>query len=306
MNRFMTIRVGCFILLSMFLSGCKDLNSSFFIYEAYQSKECSSVLPLSDEFINANKTNPQFWYFRGLCHLQSENYEQARRDFIQSNKLNYKYSRLTELGLAVSNFNLGNSEQAFEHLQTSLDNGLQYDELDHSFLIPFRNSKEFQDFKEANKPSFDLSTSFLLLLALQGIIFAVYIMFNTRDNEHNIFLGSLLILYCLIICSFSLYLSKWRFYFPYLNDVWHAIIYGLGPLLYFYLRSAVSGKRFLFRDLLHFLPIPVIAYFIFLYKSNIISYPMYYLVVSPYFKVAHLLVYGILGYFVYKKKERPT
>lgn len=108
---------------------------------------------------------------------------------------------------------------------------------------------------------FNIYSSLLLPFVLQGVVFAVLLIFRGRKNQRvaDGLLAILLLLYTLRVCQWMLGFAGWydvrdwhttfMFYLPFSH--WLAI----GPLIYFYFLSVTNaGFRFRKRDWLHFIP----------------------------------------------------
>ena len=286
------------------LNSCDQKENVDFIYDAYKKNECESAISLDQTVVRSNINNPKFWYFKGLCNLKLQNFQNAKLDFLRADELDYKYKAFVLFGLSVVEFNIGNNEKAIDYLESSVNNGLPYSLFEHPFLEKYKNLNEYVELKEQSKPSFNFWTSILFFLAIQGGLLGFYILLkNTSRREKNIYLALLLVLYCVLLISYSLKLSRLNYYFPYLNDSFHIILLCIGPLLYFYFKSVFIYSKLSLEYFKHLVPAFFMAIAIYLYYINSINYSLYTIIINSYFKIIHMLFYGILTFIIYKKHK---
>lgn len=276
-----------------------------FIYEAYLSNNCHDIIPINENSKKLSEKDGEYWYFKGLCCLQTNNYTEARESFLKSVNFRYHYKAYAYFGLAVSEFNLSNIDEGINYMQISLNNGLRYRFLNHSFLDKFQSNEYYKAFKFKNKPYFSFWTSILVFLSVQGILFGLFLIIKkSLKRTQNIYIALIIIGFSLLILSYSLSLSKMDFYFKSLNHIHHYLLYSFGPLLYIYFKKTIANINFTENSLKHFIPIVLIGCSTLLSDNNIISYSLHEYIINPIFKFLHLMFYLIACFMFYKTNKK--
>ncbi len=287
----------------LLLSSCGQKNEVDFIYDAYKNGEYKDILSKETQLEKTYSENAFFWYYKGLCHLKEEHFVQAKQDFLVARKLKFKYAGLANFGLCVANLNLGDENTAYNYFQIALDDGLDYRYIEHKYLDKFKSTPDFIGFKEKNRPSFNFWTSCIFFLGIQGILLTFYLFFKKSPNKRkNMYLGLLTIAYCMLILSYALMLSRFDYYLPLVDDdFFHVILYSLGPLGFLYLKSVLGECISTIQLGKHFLPFLVALLFISFSYLNLVPFKLYSIAVDPYPMLAHLSLYGMANYILYKK-----
>ncbi|NNF35961.1 MAG: helix-turn-helix transcriptional regulator [Saprospiraceae bacterium] len=115
-------------------------------------------------------------------------------------------------------------------------------------------------------PSFNLYSMPLLILVLQGYLFAVLLLLRYRKKQklRDLLLAILLIITGYHRTSFIVGFMDWYDTFRNTKINYYLInfLLGLGPLIYFYVKSAINPEfRFKKKDIWHF--IPALIYFVY-------------------------------------------
>ncbi|MDC8002813.1 helix-turn-helix domain-containing protein [Aureisphaera galaxeae] len=108
-------------------------------------------------------------------------------------------------------------------------------------------------------PSFNLYSTPLLILVLQGLVFAglLFVRYGSKKNISDLLLGSILLITCYHRTTYTIGFMDW--YDTYRNTKINYYLINLGlvlaPLLYFYVKSiTVSDFKFKKKDIWHFVP----------------------------------------------------
>ena len=125
-------------------------------------------------------------------------------------------------------------------------------------------------------PSFNIFSTPLLVLVIQGTIFGLLLLqrYRKKKNVSDLFLALLVLITCYHRTSYTIGFMDW--YDTYRNTkINYWLIYfglALGPLIYFYVRAVTTSDfKFKRKELWHFLPVLLFAIyriFIFVYDAN--------------------------------------
>ncbi len=119
------------------------------------------------------------------------------------------------------------------------------------------------------KPAFTLFSVINLIGIAQAIFFSV-LLFIPKENRSkaHLFLALFLLAYALVQLSEVLDESKYIIVLPNMSQVFPALIFAMGPLLFFYVR-ALTNKDFTlnWKHLLHFIPLLVLLLLLIPYFS---------------------------------------
>jgi len=129
-------------------------------------------------------------------------------------------------------------------------------------------------------PDFNLYSTPLLILTVQGIIFALLLFwrYHKLKNKSDLFLALILIITCYHQINYTIGFLGWydTFRNTKINYYLVRLSFALAPLIYFYFRSVTNPKRaFNQKDLLHFLPVMMlilIRLYILIYDANQIGF----------------------------------
>lgn len=151
------------------------------------------------------------------------------------------------------------------------------------------------------KPGFDVFNIFILLVCFLGIILVPPLYLLSEKRRPHIWLLPIMANFSLIMISFVMYWSGYNFQFPYLDGIWNALYFLIGPLLYLYI-SALYDESKRKVGYIHFLPFLLIL--ILLYLSNGLFWSPNYVLsgvvaLIPYSmptKLIHMSIYGFLMY----------
>ncbi len=122
-------------------------------------------------------------------------------------------------------------------------------------------------------PNFNIYSTPLLVLAIQGLVFAIllFMRFSKKRNLSDFFLGLILLITCWHQTTYTIGFMGWYDSNPNTKINYFLInqSMALAPLLYFYVKSiTVPHFRFRMKDYLHFIP----ALLFVLYKIGIYLY----------------------------------
>ena len=123
-------------------------------------------------------------------------------------------------------------------------------------------------------PNFNLYSTPLLVLVVQGVIFGLLLLarYRSKGRISDLFLGLLVLITCYHRTTYTIGFMDW--YDTYRNTkINYWLIYlglAIGPLIYFYVRSITTSQfRFRKKDWLHFLPVLVyMGYRIFIFAYD--------------------------------------
>ena len=124
-------------------------------------------------------------------------------------------------------------------------------------------------------PSFNLYSTPLLVLVLQGLIFGFFLLYRygQKRNISDLFLGLILLITCYHRTTYTIGFMDWYDTFRNTKINYYLISMGMliAPLIYFYVKS-ITTSNYIFKrsDLWHFLPwllFFIIKAFIFIYDS---------------------------------------
>ncbi len=119
---------------------------------------------------------------------------------------------------------------------------------------------------EPTFPTFDIYSSPLVILLLQGLIFAFLILnkYLKRNYLPDLLLAIFLLLFSYERIHYTIGFMSWYDSYPNtkINYYLFPLTLAIGPLLYFYVRSITNGKfKFTKKDVWHF--VPFIAYLLY-------------------------------------------
>lgn len=177
-------------------------------------------------------------------------------------------------------------------------------------------------------PDFNIYSTTLLFLSLQGVIFTILLFrryLNTR-NSSDVFLALILFITCYHQTSYIIGFLGWydTFKSTKINYYLVPLSLALAPLIYFYFKSITNPKsNFKKKCLLHFIPILVlviIKLFILIYDANqegfketqngylVINFQWKYLdPVVALFSMLQMLIYLVLSFqLLYTYREKIT
>lgn len=108
-------------------------------------------------------------------------------------------------------------------------------------------------------PDFNIRSTPLLILIIQGLIFGLLLVFRYRQKgrRHDLFLSLLLFLTCYHCIQYTIGFMAWYNEYPStkVNYFLHNLGFLFGPLVYFYVLSLTrQSPSFRRKDYLHFLP----------------------------------------------------
>lgn len=125
-------------------------------------------------------------------------------------------------------------------------------------------------------PDFNIYSSPLLILVIQGIILSGLLLwsYKAKSNLPNLILGILLVITCYHRTTYTIGFMGWydAFRNTKINYFLIPLNFAVGPLIYFYIKSYIV-KEFSFskKDSIHFVPTAVYAFYkivVYLYDSN--------------------------------------
>lgn len=119
-------------------------------------------------------------------------------------------------------------------------------------------------------PSLDLSAILVLLGAGQGILLALALVGLRHQNRAAIrLLAAFLAVGALTISGSVLVSSRYLFVYPHLSQITSPLHFLIAPLLFLYVRTSISRKKFEKRNLLHFIPFALcVIYYLPLYLKS--------------------------------------
>ncbi len=103
-------------------------------------------------------------------------------------------------------------------------------------------------------PSFDTWTIIFLFAAVQGLFVSAVLLFKFDRHPSRKILASITFLFSIILIAYVGFWTRYEYYYPYLTAFPDSIYYLFGPLFYLYFESIFTKKKFVQRDLLHFIP----------------------------------------------------
>lgn len=104
-------------------------------------------------------------------------------------------------------------------------------------------------------PSFSLWTALFLVAAVQGFfIAAVLIRWKRGVRTANRLLAALVAVFSTILLEYVLFWTGYIRFFPHMMDLYRALVFLFGPLLWWYLRSIYERRPPVLRDAWHLLP----------------------------------------------------
>ena len=299
----MVIRLVFSLLILFFTKPSFGGNQSLFGWQINWQKEvqnkCPQIWPIKS-FSQLNNTVPP--EFLCQCALANNDLAQAKKyldlgskDASSSSIMNIVLSARIE---AAS----GSDENAVNAVEKALVAGPLY------FLFRYPELKALADrnAKAANyryelQPSFDLFNIFITLICLMGTMLLPLLFIIGKKQKPHFWLLPIVINFSLIMFSFVLYWTGFNFQFPYLNGLWEALYYLIGPLIYLYV-SAIFHSQNKKRYYFHFIPFALML--ILLYYSNYLQLAPDFILtgiisklpISMPIKLIHLIVYGVIIY----------
>lgn len=158
------------------------------------------------------------------------------------------------------------------------------------------------------EPTLNSWTIIFLFIAFTGILSGIGFLMNSKNEKvSNRFIAFILFTFSLTISVYSLFWTGYIRYLPFLGIANEVTPFLFGPLFYFYFLKLIYGKDFSIKYFFHAVPaLVVLVYFLpplfFNTKEAIIAYMNFPLtILIPWFKIAHLVVYGILIYKLVSK-----
>lgn len=176
-------------------------------------------------------------------------------------------------------------------------------------------------------PQFNIYSAPLLILVVQGLLFALLLLkrYISNRNISDLFLALILIIICYHRTSYTIGFMGW--YDTYrttkINYWLISLTLAIGPVIYFYIRSITSKFKFRGQDFLHFLPVSMYVVFmiiIFMYDSfqpgfsstqnGVLMGNLVFLYVNPIVAVIErlqitlYLAFSIQLYIVFRKQVR--
>ena len=176
-------------------------------------------------------------------------------------------------------------------------------------------------------PQFNIYSTPLLILVVQGLVFALLLLkrYISNRNISDLFLAMILIIICYHRTSYTIGFMGW--YDTYrttkINYWLISLTLAIGPVIYFYIRSVTSKFKFRSQDFIHFLPVTIYVVFmiiIFVYDSfqpgfsntqnGVLMGNLVFLYVNPIVAVVErlqitiYLAFSIQLYVVFRKQVR--
>ncbi len=105
------------------------------------------------------------------------------------------------------------------------------------------------------KPSFDTWTIIFLFAAIQGLFVSLTLYFRKEKHISRIFLGTITLIFSLILIEYVLYWTHYLYQYPYLITLSNSLVFTFGPLYYLYFKSVFLKNSLSKTDALHFLPL---------------------------------------------------
>lgn len=174
-------------------------------------------------------------------------------------------------------------------------------------------------------PDFNIYSSPLLILVIQGIILSCLLLwsYKTKNNIPNFILGILLLITCYHRTTYTLGFMGWYDVFrnTKINYYLIPLSFAVAPLIYFYIKSYVQKDfRFIKRDVLHFIPVLLFLIYrisVFIYDSMQLGFndtqngvfmqsDLYYKFDVIYIVVTtiQMLVYLVLSLYIYYRYRK--
>lgn len=283
---------------------CFASNIKSQLIKAYFDSTSYAILPLSQEVIDANVKDAEFWYYKGLCEKQINDHFSARESYHWALRNNYQHEIAVLYNLAIAEANLGNTSQAMNYLYDVKQHGLSDPKLlARSDFDIIRNEPAFVEYYAAIQPHFSIWSLAGLLFILLSIGLIIKIKQQIAiHNKANYWLLALLVVFALCIAESAIYWSGSYSQFPYLR-LWREVaIYLVGPLLYLYFNGQFKLKTK--RILLHFVPaltafvllLPTYVYFLNTDVSNSLMNNSFFLLGSALVQLGWLQVL-YLGFY---------
>lgn len=119
--------------------------------------------------------------------------------------------------------------------------------------LSMRNA-EVMSIYHNSKPAFDFFTFVIAAICFLGFFAGILFFIKSLKIFTLRWLSLYVINFTIIMTSYVLYWTKFNWYFPYLNEWWHALYLLIGPLFYFYIKSISGEKISGIRMFLHFFP----------------------------------------------------
>ncbi|WP_204343822.1 helix-turn-helix domain-containing protein [Psychroserpens algicola] len=306
-----------FLLPFFYLNGLENTIADE-LMEHYESENCYEILPLLEGVISENSDNPLFWFNKGLCETQVEDYSAAKQSFLIANQLDVvETGKVTSerlyYNLALSELKLHNTNESLAYIEKALQpKKVPSPIFQDGNFSELEGNTRFQQLMTKYKPSLNRWTSVFLFIVFQGLLVFSILIFRKKGNKRsNIILGLFVLSFAITLAIFVLYWSGYIYVYPftYFDGLFRVISYLFGPLLFMYIQS-LFPERLNFKTIFHHF-IPYIICFL-LYTSRLffdisdtIFAPLIAMLFNPWVRVSHMLIYLVLIYF-YVEKEKTN
>lgn len=302
--------------LSPFCMNGQSGNMTELLTEHFQSKTCEDVLPLSQATIDRHAIDPLFWFNKGLCEIQVENFNVAKQSFTKAEQLGVVANGFVSVeslyyNLAVCELNLNNTRESLLYIEKALEQGNV-----PSLLFKGENFSKLASNSRYNElilkyqPSLNKWTSIFLFIVFQGILLFSILMFRKKGNKKsNIILGFFVLSFAITLVMFVFYWSNYIYVYPfrYFDKMYIAVGYLFGPLLFLYFKSLFEKNLRFQKVFYHFIPFAICfllyATLQFTNVSNTIFDSLVMIMFNPWTRIVHMSIYLVLVYQLIKKEK---
>ncbi len=227
------------------------------LQEAVTNGECHEI---ADALDDAQLNSDQMKFSAGVCYYRNGHLDKALPLFAELNAGQGPQWKMASFWEAKIHARLGNDSLALSLLEGIPGEFLSFGMLNlPEFKHLMSTSSEFNKLRNASKPKLNIWTGLLSVIAGIGFLIGVlFLLGRSKFSKGEKWLALMVLSMALILVSYLTIWTGFRYYFPYLQNVWPFLTLLIGPSIFFYLKETFK-EDYDRREVFYHLIIPFCA-----------------------------------------------